>query len=457
MKIRTKLSLILTTSILVSSAAVSAALIMAEKAKLEQDAALKTQLIAEAASKTALESLLDPDDLMLISHLKLLLRDHPYFLAARVRSKSGAFQLGALDIPPSERPQTITRAVTLPPLAAARGVRPQGEASVGIDLVFSGRSLEEEVKAALDRSIGRVLRLTALLGLLAVGASFFIAGAVTRPITALSEAIEHIGEGNLGTQIPAGPRDELGKVAAKFNEMSAKLLELDRMKKEFVASVTHELRSPLGAMESYIRMLREKDGLNERQNMHLLRIEESASRLGQFITNLLEKAKIERGQLEFNPRETDLGEMVKETAVFFRPRFREAGLTLVTWREPGLRAAWGDPERLQQVLVNLVANAMKFTPSGGTVTVSVLRKGTEELMVQVEDTGVGIAKEDAERIFRPFERVPNRLKAQGAGLGLSIAKTIVEKQGGRIGVDSEPGRGSRFWFTVPVRVEAAVL
>jgi signal transduction histidine kinase len=453
MTIRTKINIVLFASLVTCAAGLSGTLLWFEKARLEHASLQRTELIAEALSKTAVEALLDRDELMVISHAKLLLREHPYLLAVELHSPDGAdVGVGERPIPESEQPLTVSRTVKLP-----AGSRPKGgDARIDFDLIFSGKRLEADVGDALAAAAGRAAEVTALVALAAFVASLLISRALVRPLAALSDAIERIGEGRFGIRIDGQGSDELGRIAGKVNHMSQRLQELDKIKREFVASVTHELKSPLGAIESYVRMLRENNSLSERQQTHLRRIEDSAGRLGQFITNLLEEAKIERGQMGYDPRDSDVGELVKEASLLFRPRFLEAGVTLVTWREPDLPTAWVDPERIQQVVINLISNALKFTPKGGKVTLSVRRKDKHELEIQVEDTGAGVRPEDHERVFLPFERAPTAIRTPGAGLGLSICKAIVEQHGGKIDFESTPGEGSRFWFTVPLQPPSPV-
>jgi len=234
--------------------------------------------------------------------------------------------------------------------------------------------------------------------------------------------------------------------------MSRRLGELDEMKKLLVASVSHELRSPLGAIESQVRgMLGEDAAVGPKSRQSLESIRRHAARLEHFVNSMLEMSKIERGKLEFSPRSGDISSIVEDAVLFFTPRSKDAGLFLEKKIEPGIPSFAFDPDLISQVLANLLSNALKFTPKGGTVTVSARRGADGGAVVSVEDTGVGIPAEALKRIFTPFERVPNELRATGTGLGLAISKAVVERHGGRIGVESVEGKGSRFTFELPGR------
>jgi signal transduction histidine kinase len=246
----------------------------------------------------------------------------------------------------------------------------------------------------------------------------------------------------------------VARLARGLNDMTQRLRELDELKRTFVASVTHELRSPLGAIESYVKaLLRDARGLSDDERRQLERVRENAARLAHFVSSLLDMAKIERGKLDFHPRLTDVAKVVEDTVLFLKSRAQEEGKALEYRGEPGLPSIGADPDLVTQVVTNLVSNAVKFTRPGGRVDVSLRRAGAF-LEVSVQDTGVGIPPEALPRIFAPFERVRNPLKAGGAGLGLAISKAIVEMHKGSISARSEPGRGSTFSFTLPLQAPA---
>jgi signal transduction histidine kinase len=303
------------------------------------------------------------------------------------------------------------------------------------------------------------VRILAIAGLMiAVGllASVALGASLARPIQALGRAAAELGGGNLKTRISVDRQDELGLLAREFNEAARKLQELDTMKKDFVSSVTHELKSPLAAIESYLSLMlyESKDPRSvERWVRDIGTIRTHAARLSRFVTDLLDVAKIERGQFTVSRRPVAVEDLARDVVQFYGPLAKEAGVEVrLDLPSPPCPAAHADPERLRQVLVNLLSNALKFTPAGGRVTLG-LRAEEGGLVGWVDDTGPGIPREALERIFEKFEQVrESRALARGpkgTGLGLAICRAIVEAHGGRIRAESEPGRGSRFVFTLP--------
>lgn len=215
--------------------------------------------------------------------------------------------------------------------------------------------------------------------------------------------------------------------------------------------MSHELRSPLEAIDSHARgMSAQLHGLDDATRARLESIHKNASRLGHFVSSLLEMSKIERGRLDYAPKPSELEPLIRDLVLFLAPRAAEAKLSLSAEVEPGLPVFSFDPDLITQVLTNLVSNALKFTPAGGKVLVSVKREGPGKVICSVEDTGVGIPPEALQQIFAPFMRIPNSMRANGTGLGLSISKKIVETHGGRIAVESSAGKGSRFYFELPL-------
>lgn len=438
MRIQAKLALLLSLTVAASVAAAGLAFVGLERRALRRAEAEKEALLLDGVRKTAAESLLADDPLMLISYLTALRRDRPEVRSARVEL-DGAWQaVGA----PARDPDAAARVVE----ASLPGDPPR---TAKVELALSSRLLAQRERAAFDAMLQDALRVGAAAVAAGVLLSFPLAAGLTRRLVRIEAALEEIGRGRFAT-VAEGGSDEIGRLARDVNVMSERLRELEEMKKLLVASVSHELRSPLGAIESKVReMLAEPQALTEPEKAGLRSIRTFASRLEHFVSSMLELSKIERGKLEYAPRRAELGPVVEDAAAFFRERAKEAGLTLESRVEPGLPAFAFDPDLVAQVLANLISNALKFTPRGGRVSVEARRDGARA-RVSVADTGVGVPAEALARIFAPFERVANPLRASGTGLGLAISKAIVERHGGTIGVESAPGKGSVFSFDLPL-------
>ena len=337
----------------------------------------------------------------------------------------------------------------------------------------------EEVYGPLYASLLRTSGFL-LVGLgMALVASLLVARRVVRPLETLRSGVERIGSGDMNARLDLKTGDEIEVLAEEFNKMTEnlheaysglekkveerthelglaneRLKELDRMKSDFVSHVSHELRTPLTAIKGAVDLiLREVAGpLTEKQVHYLTRVRSNTQHLAGLINDLLDLAKIESGKIEFKSSRVSLSGLVHEVAEALRPVAAEKVIALeTTMREPSI-LVWADRDKINQVLTNLIGNAIKFTPVQGRITVSASRNGGESVQVSVSDTGPGVPLDDREKIFAKFYRVAevNGADSKGTGLGLAIAKALVELHGGKIWVESEPGRGSTFSFTLPV-------
>jgi len=295
----------------------------------------------------------------------------------------------------------------------------------------------------------------------ALGASV-IARRISGRIEKLAALAKSISSGQLEKRIELED-DELSTLAEELNLMAEKLREMDRLKSDFISSVSHQFKSPLTAIEGYIDFfLEEMDrGIEKEKQIKALNImKHNASRLGRLINDVLDLAKIEAGQLEVKKQPLKLGDIVEERVRKFRPVAREKEVEIEAKAEEKMGQVLGDRERLKKVIDNLLSNAVKFSKRTGKVVIEVRGIMSQKagsggsIMVSVSDTGCGISKTELSNIFNKFRKlspddgtVMDELK--GPGLGLAIAKGIVEAHGGRIWVESEVGKGSKFIFTLP--------
>jgi PAS domain S-box-containing protein len=248
---------------------------------------------------------------------------------------------------------------------------------------------------------------------------------------------------------------------AQLNQSNAELEHANRAKDEFLANMSHELRTPLnsilGLSESLLEQTRES--LSDRQQRSLQVIESSGRHLLELINDILDLSKIEAGKLDFYPEILGVAEISQASLAFVRSQALEKSINLTFEEDPTASKFYADPRRLKQILVNLLNNAVKFTPEGGQVTLQVRANEDEDLIqFSVIDSGVGIAPQDLERLFQPFEQVDSSLnrKQEGTGLGLALVEKLTDLHGGSVQVESEVGKGSRFTINLPWRRESVV-
>ncbi|MDD5207760.1 MAG: HAMP domain-containing sensor histidine kinase [Elusimicrobiales bacterium] len=317
---------------------------------------------------------------------------------------------------------------------------------------YSSEALERERRAALSgvwhdlaAAFLASMAAAALIGLL-------LARRLTRRLRRLAAEAAEVGEGKFGVKTDSSGSDEVAELAGALNAMSDKLLELETMKKNFTASVTHELRSPLGVIETYAALLlKEKENFRAEDLEVFRRIKENAGRLANFVTAMLDLAKIERGKMELRPAREDPLALTRDAAGFLRPKAEERGVSLSIQAE-GTGSAMLDRELITHALTNLLSNAIKFTPPGGKVSVRASVSGGK-YRAEVEDTGPGLKPGETEKLFAPFAQGSAAPGHGGTGLGLALAKSITELHKGTIGCSTVPGGGALFWVEIPIKVE----
>lgn len=240
----------------------------------------------------------------------------------------------------------------------------------------------------------------------------------------------------------------------KVQERTEALERADRLRAQFLSHVSHELRTPLTSIKGFIQNL--LDGLtgplNEKQQRYLVRMLDNSDRLVRMIEDLLDRTRIETGRLEVNPADVDLELCMADVIEQLKPLAQAKQQTLDACFPDTKVVVWADRDRLIQTSVNLIQNAIKFTPPGGAVTVTVVLPDQQTAAVLVRDTGPGIPEEHLEKIFDPFFRIQQGQKGgpKGLGLGLSIVKTLVELQGGAVAARNQAGGGAEFSFTIPI-------
>ncbi|MBC7263352.1 MAG: HAMP domain-containing protein [Chloroflexi bacterium] len=324
---------------------------------------------------------------------------------------------------------------------------------VPVGLVYIGPPSEPGSRAGEGTFIGTVNR-SLILAVLAAGfaavvLTLFLSRRILRPVEALTAAARRMEKGDLSQRVGVQSKDEIGELARAFNAMADGLTHLDQLRRNMVTDVAHELRTPLSNIRGYLEAIRE--GMMKPDPTVIDSLYEEAMLLSHLVDDLQELALAEAGQLRLVRQPLALADVVERTVNALQTQAAEKGLSLHVDVPADLPLVDADPERVGQILRNLLTNAMNYTPAGGEVTVAARAVGSE-VEVSVRDTGIGIAPEHLPYVFERFYRA-DKSRARttgGAGLGLAIVKQLVEAHGGRVWVKSEVGKGSEFTFTLTV-------
>ncbi|HEV8436797.1 MAG TPA: ATP-binding protein [Methylomirabilota bacterium] len=296
---------------------------------------------------------------------------------------------------------------------------------------------------------------------LALILGYAISWSVIGPVRQMDARLRDIASGDFSGQVQIANRDELGALAANLNRMNRELGRLyqqleaaSRHKSEFLANMSHELRTPLNAIIGFSEVLHERmfGELNDKQAEYVQDIVASGRHLLSLINDILDLSKIEAGRMELDLGTFSLPVALDTALTLVRERATRHGITLTLTIDERLGDVLADERKVKQILLNLLSNAVKFTPDGGRIRLAAaVADGSVE--ISVSDTGIGIAPEDQEAIFEEFRQVGGDYtrKREGTGLGLTLTKKFVEMHGGTIWVKSEPGQGSTFTFTFPLR------
>lgn len=359
---------------------------------------------------------------------------------------------------PTERPAWWPEDQTWPPRRRHRGPRNFVGFAVGCVVTFAiVIALVTLVAIGIARAFGLVdvapgatLLATLLImfvivagSITAMGAAFFRA---SRPLRHALAAFDRVAEGDYRVRLMVrGPRD-LRRLLSSFNTMVERLETAESQRRRLLADVTHELRTPLSVIQGRLEGLR--DGVYPRDDATLDAILEDTRHMSRIIEDLRVLSLAESGALRLTRGAIDVGEVADDVIDAYRGAAEHGGLALESDVPADLPPADADATRLREVIENLLANAIRYTPSGGRVTIAARREGPDRLAVIVSDTGRGVSPEELPRLFERFHRSPD---SPGTGLGLVIARDLVRAHGGEIEASSEgEGRGTTVRFTLPV-------
>jgi len=312
-------------------------------------------------------------------------------------------------------------------------------------------ALMAALHASFQAAVDELLVIGSAVALLvAVALSIFTSRRIVHPIQAMVQASQRIAGGDYQHRITVPGEDELSVLARAFNHMSETLKRVEQRRLEAIGDLAHELRTPLSSIKSLMEGL--VDGVLAAEPATFLNVQREVARLQRLVHDLEELARVEAGQSPLDLRSVDLTELLHAAATRLQPQFEDKDIRLHVDVPHGLQHVRADAGRLLQVLLNLLGNALRYTPSGGQVTVCTCREG-QQMVIEVHDTGMGIAAEHLPYLCERFYRVDkSRTSASGgSGIGLTIARHLVEAHSGRLWAASPgPGQGSTFSFTLPL-------
>jgi len=285
-----------------------------------------------------------------------------------------------------------------------------------------------------------------IAGAVAMGMVWFLSRGMTSPLREMAAAASEMAKGNYGRRVSSSSRDEVGELARAFNQMAAELAETDRVRRDLVANVSHELRTPITALQVVLENL--VDGVTAPDPETFQTMLTQVERLGRLVKQLLDLSRLESGAVPLERTEFRVEPLLTHAVREQQLHVPEVAVS-VSVDSPDLTAD-GDPERVHQVVANLLENAVRHTPRGGTVEVRAQRR-LDGVMIEVLDEGPGIAEADEERIFERFYRADSARASTdgGAGLGLAIAQWIVDLHGGDIHPERRDPHGCRMVVNLP--------
>ena len=309
-----------------------------------------------------------------------------------------------------------------------------------------GADLDRAYRRALSESIAWAALAAALV---AAGVALFVTARIVTPLRDMTRASERIAGGRYGDRLDPRAPGEVGELAAAFNRMADTLQRSEERRVELLADVAHEFRTPLSNLRGYVEGL--QDGVFEDEATVFDASRRQLDRLAHLVDDLSLLSRVETGQLELAVAPIEARALAEAAAASFLPDAERGGVRLEVIAATQAAVVRADRERSLQVLANLVGNALRYTPSGGRVTIEVAPPAHGFVRFAVRDTGPGLAPEDLPNVFKRFYRGDKARSphAGGSGIGLTIARQLVELQGGEIGVASPPGQGATFHFTLP--------
>ncbi|MDF2836210.1 MAG: two-component system sensor histidine kinase [Paenibacillus sp.] len=310
----------------------------------------------------------------------------------------------------------------------------------------------------IDNMVGQLIQMAVIAGifvvLLFLGLSLFLAQRIVGPVQELTRAARYMAEGDWTKRATKRSGDEIGQLAETFNAMVIELNKREKLKNDFISSISHELRTPLTSIKGWSETLKESEPMDddEEVKLGLSIISKETERLSGLLEDLLDFSKLSARSMELHAEPLDLNGPVKETVRQLAVREEQTRVKLMATYAGGPIVVSGDANRLKQVIINLIDNAFKFTPPGGSIRVATsASEEQKQARVTIADTGTGIAAEDLPHITEKFYKASSG--QGGSGLGLAICKEIIELHGGELRIDSEQGAGTIATISLPLAKE----
>jgi signal transduction histidine kinase len=334
-----------------------------------------------------------------------------------------------------------------PTVAVAMPVLVDGQT---IGVAYLSQSLHD-VLTVLNDLRSRLLLATLIALALSVVVGWWLSRRITRPVHQLTTAAEAVAAGHFDSTVQVNSHDELGRLSHTFNDMTTRLQAARQMQVDFVADVSHELRTPLTSIKGTIETLRD-GAVNdlEVRDRFLETVETETDRLIRLVNDLLVLSRVDSAALNLSRKPTNIGQLVQALADRLAEQARTLDLTIQVENDPDAPPAWADADRIEQVLLNLMDNAIKYSRPGRSIRLRVATTSDRPVLVQVIDEGIGIPVDELPRVGERFYRADKARSRGGHGLGLAIAQSLIRAHGGELWLESEEGVGTTASFTLPV-------
>jgi signal transduction histidine kinase len=420
------------------------------KQELRREAAGLTQLYARQAQRSQERGTRPP--LFAADRLEAASGNRLFYTGLDIFSgqETGLTKLprSAVDWSSLERGRTVEFEFTPPGedrnfLAVAHPLALDGEFVAAITVATPEAQLSDQAWRLMAR-----LAIALAVGLIVTAVfAWYLSGRITRPVRRLAKAADEVAEGRYDTHVEVSGKDEIADLADSFRQMTERLAEAEELERNFLMTVSHELRTPLTAIRGHVEALRE--GLADDPEARIASLDvisAEARRLERLVGDVLDLAKLDTRRFTVLREEVDMARLLDRAHAVFAEEAKRRGIDYEQKAESE-PVIVSDGDRVLQIITNLLANAFRWTPDGGRVDLR-LHSANGRIHVAVEDTGPGIGPEEQERIFRPFWTHDGK----GTGLGLAIAKELALALGGRIELDSQIGRGSRFELVLPAQM-----